>query len=110
MAPSPERIKVDVDWLRNQSKNWTSLGDGLGSVGQGSASVRVDKAGIGVFGQEVTNVAGFLSAYSEFETTFEDRTSEGAKACHGIASAVVAIADGYQAQEATTTSNIRNTG
>lgn len=109
MAPSPERLKVDLEWLRNQSKNWTSLGDLLDSVHQGSTSVRVDKSGVDPFGQEVTNVAGFLSAYNNFETTFEDRTAEGVKACHGIASTVAGIANTYEAQEAKTTSNIQGT-
>lgn len=110
MAPSPERITVDIEWLRTQSKNWIALGDSMDAIYQGTSSVTAGNAGIIKRSVDsVANIGIFLEAYSDFVTTFQDRMREGVSAFKRIGPTVLTIADSYEAQENQTTSNILGT-
>lgn len=111
MAPNPQRLNVDIEWLRKQSKNWTTLGDRMDAVKQGTESVKVSKAGIEQpIGSGLTNIATFISAYDVFVTNFQNRTIEGADSCHAVAKTVLGVADAYQNQDAGSAANIQGTG
>lgn len=108
MAPDPQRLKVDIDWLRKQSKNWTTLGDRMDAVKQGIESVKVSKAGIDrPIGSGLTNLGTFIDAYNVFVANFQNRTSEGASSCHAVAKTVLEVADTYQNQDHGSATNIQ---